>query len=169
MIRMRLATLDDISQIAPMERAASEVFREIGMNAIADDAPFSDDVLEKAVADQRLWVATEYGTLRAYLLAEFLPESLHIEQVTVHPDAAHRGIGAMLIQSVSGDARATALGKITLTTFENVPWNAPYYERLGFIDIDEAQWPVGIAEIVQAEKDRGLHAWPRVVMVREIA
>lgn len=168
MIRFRLANTDDIPQIAPLETAAAEVFRTIGMETIAEDEPISEETLLQAVNDHRLWVATEYGTLRAYLLAELLPESLHIEQVTVHPDAAHRGIGAMLIESVAADPRAIALGQITLTSFENVPWNAPYYERIGFVDIAEPQWPSGIAAIVQAERDKGLMAWPRVVMMRTL-
>ncbi|MCO5214803.1 MAG: GNAT family N-acetyltransferase [Thermomicrobiales bacterium] len=166
MIRFRLASLDDVPQIAPIERAASELFRGTEMSSIADDPPIPDLVLEQAVAEQRLWVATEYGTVRAYLLANVLPESLHIEQVTVHPDAARRGIGAMLIESVSNDSRAATLGKLTLTTFSDVPWNAPYYERLGFVEVAESEWPAGVAEIVQTERNQGLWSWPRVVMAR---
>lgn len=169
MIRFRLATMDDVPQIAPLEQAASELFRDIDMAVIADDAPIPDDVLKKAVEEQRLWVATEYGTVRAYLLAEVLPESLHIEQVTVHPDAARRGIGAMLIESVSSDSRATAPGKLTLTTFTDVPWNAPYYARLGFAEVTENGWPTGIAEIVERERGQGLWQWPRVVMARDLS
>lgn len=169
MIRFRLANLDDVPQIAPIERAASELFRDTEMSSIADDAPIPDAVLQQAVEEQRLWVATEYGTVRAYLLANLLPESLHIEQVTVHPDAARRGIGAMLIESVSNDSRAVDLGQLTLTTFHDVPWNAPYYERLGFVEVAESEWPAGIAEIAQAERNQGLWTWPRVVMVRELS
>lgn len=169
MIRFRFATADDVAKIAPLERAAAEMFRDIDMDAVADDAPISEARLSQAVEDNLLWVATEFGSVRAYLLAEPLADSLYIEQVTVHPEAAHRGIGARLIESVAADERAVELGKLSLISFENVPWNAPYYERLGFLDLDESEWPAGLAEKVEAEKQRGLHAWPRVVMTRDIA
>lgn len=168
MIRIRLASADEIHKVAPLERAAAEVFRTIGMDAVADDAPISESVLLQAVEEQRLWFAVEYGVLKAYLLGEFLPQSLHIEQVTVHPDASRRGLGALMIESVSADPRSKERGLLTLTSFANVPWNAPYYERIGFLDIAESDWPDGVAEKVAAEQAKGIAAWPRVVMQRVI-
>lgn len=168
MIRIRLASADDVPKVAPLEQAAGEVFRSIGMDAVADDPPIADSILLQAVEDQRLWVAVEYGVLKAYLLGEFLPQSLHIDQVTVHPKAARRGLGALMIESVSADPRSKKRGLITLTSFANVPWNAPYYERIGFLDIAESEWPEGVAGKVDADQQHGLNAWPRVVMQRVI-
>lgn len=168
MIRIRLASADEIHKVAPLEQAAGEVFRTIGMDAVADDPPIAESILLQAVEEQRLWFAVEYGVLKAYLLGDFLPQSLHIEQVTVHPDAARRGLGALMIESVSADPRSRERGLITLTSFANVPWNAPYYERIGFLDIAESEWPEGVAEKVAAERESGLAAWPRVVMQRVI-
>lgn len=168
MIRIRLASADDVPKIAPLEKAAGEVYREIGMDAVADDAPIPDSLLLLAVEEQRLWVAVEYGALKAYVLGEFLPQSLHIDQVTVHPDAARRGLGALMIESISADPRSKERGLITLTSFANVPWNAPYYERIGFVDIPESEWPEGVSEKVKADQEHGLATWPRVVMKREI-
>jgi GNAT superfamily N-acetyltransferase len=169
LIRIRLASPDDVPKVAPLEQAAAEVFRTIGMDAVADDPPIANSVLLQAVEDRRLWVAVEYGVLKAYLLGEFLPRSLHIDQVTVHPDAARRGLGALMIESVSADPRSKRLGLLTLTSFKDVPWNAPYYRRIGFVDIDEPDWPEGVAEKVAAEREQGLDAWPRVVMQRVIS
>lgn len=169
MIRIRLASADEIHKIAPLEQAAAEMFRQIGMTEVAEDAPISDTILLKAVEETRLWVAVEYGVLKAYLLGSFLPRSLHIDQVTVHPDAARRGLGALMIESVSADPRAKQLGLMTLTSFANVPWNAPYYERIGFLDIAESEWPEGVAEKVAAEQEHGLGNYPRVVMQRVIS
>lgn len=168
MIRIRLASVDDVPKVAPLEQAAAEMFRNIGMDAVADDAPIADSVLLQAVEDQRLWVAVEYGVLKAYVLGDFLPQSLHIDQVTVHPNASRRGLGALMIESVSADPRSKERGLITLTSFANVPWNAPYYERIGFLDIAESDWPEGVAEKVAADQRGGLGTWPRVVMQRVI-
>lgn len=168
MIRIRLGSADEIHKVAPLEQAAAEAFREIGMDAVADDDPVAESVLSQAAEERRFWVAVEYGVLKAYLLGDFLPQSLHIDQVTVHPDASRRGLGALMIESVSADPRSKERGLITLTSFANVPWNAPYYERIGFNEIPREDWPEGVAEKVDAEQGKNIAAWPRVVMQRAI-
>jgi hypothetical protein len=49
-----------------------------------------------------------------------------------------------------------------------VPWNAPYYERLGFHALPEPDVPAGLRAVREHEAARGLDAWPRVVMVRAL-
>lgn len=56
---------------------------------------------------------------------------------------------------------------MTLTTFEEVPWNAPYYARLGFQPVPEHQWSDGLRQIVQSECVHGLDVWPRIVMKKD--
>jgi hypothetical protein len=38
----------------------------------------------------------------------------------------------MLLDRAAADAAAKGLRALTLTTFAEVPWNAPYYARCGF-------------------------------------
>ena len=45
---------------------------------------------------------------------------------------------------------------MTLTTYSEVPWNAPYYERCGFHRLDEAQWTPSLRAIRAAEAAAGL-------------
>ena len=56
---------------------------------------------------------------------------------------------------------------MTLTTFTDVPWNAPYYRRLGWTTIDETDLSPGLARVVERETAHGLSRWPRVAMRRE--
>ena len=150
-----------------IEAAAGEAFRLIGMPAIADDPPPALDALAVYQHDGRAWVATDSADHPiAYLLLDVVDRFAHIEQVTVHPRYARRGIGRMLIAEAARWATEHGLDEMTLTTFEDVPWNAPYYRRLGFREVPEAQWSDGIRQIVQSERDHGLAAWPRVVMKR---
>ena len=53
-----------------------------------------------------------------------------------------------------------------MCTFRDVPWNAPYYERLGFERIDEADWGCGLRALRRREAELGLDRWPRVAMRR---
>jgi hypothetical protein len=55
-----------------------------------------------------------------------------------------------------------------LTTFAEVPWNAPYYLRCGFEIVPESLLTPGLHEIRRAEAAQGLVVWPRVCMSRAL-
>ena len=166
---IRDARAEDLPKLRGIEAAAGEAFRLIGMAAIADDPPPALDALAVYQQEGRAWVATDSADDPiAYILLDVVDRFAHIEQVTVHPQYARRGIGGALIEEAAGWAAAHGLDGLTLTTFEEVPWNAPYYRRLGFQEVPDSQWSDGIRRIVQSERDHGLGAWPRVVMKRAV-
>lgn len=153
--------------LAPIERAAGLLFLQVGMPEIARDEPLPEDVLFRGVDTRMLWVAVDEveGALPvAYLLAERLDESFHIEQLTVHPRYARQRIGSRLVDACSDWAATSAYQSLTLTTFRDVPWNAPYYQRIGFVEVPDSRLSPALRKIVQREHDLGLDRWPRVVM-----
>ncbi|MGQ4511628.1 GNAT family N-acetyltransferase [Streptomyces sp. DW26H14] len=163
---IRLATAADLAEIPRIELAAGELFRAFGMAEVAEHAPPSPEVLEGYRREGHAWVADDGdGRAVGYLLHEEVDGLAHVEQVSVHPDAAHRGIGRTLIDDLALRA-GTAL---TLTTFADVPWNAPYYARLGFRPLAGDAVSPGLREIRRVEAAMGLDAWPRICMRREPA
>lgn len=167
-MRIRPATPDELPALQDIERAACAPFRTVGMAAIAEDEPFGVDVLEGYRRAGRAWVAAD-GEDRpvAYLICEPVDGALHIEQVSVHPDFARRRIGESLLARAADRAREEGLTALTLTTFTEVPWNAPYYERLGFRVLDATELTPGLRKIRAHEADLGLDRWPRVCMRRD--
>jgi GNAT superfamily N-acetyltransferase len=164
---IRLARIDDLPTLREIERDAGIAFRDLGMAAIADDEPLSCAELAAFQAAGRAWVRVdETDRPVAYLLAEVVDGHAHIEQVSVRPSHARRGIGRALIDTLDAWAAEAGLPGLTLTTFAAVPWNAPYYERLGFRVLDDAELTAGLCEIRRSEAARGLDAWPRVAMIR---
>src|SRR5699024_1496013 len=99
-----------------------------------------------------------------YLWAFELDGGLHIEQVSVAATHARRGLGRALIEHAAGLARERGAPCLTLTTFAQVPWNAPYYERIGFRTLDENELSPRLRAIRDAEAAHGLGEWPRVCM-----
>lgn len=167
---IRLASSADLPALRDLERAAGRWFREIGMAAVADEEPATLAELTIYQRAGRAWVHTdEYDRPIGYLLAEIVDGTAHIAQVSVHPRYARRGIGGRLIDTVDAWARRTGLDTLTLTTFAEVPWNAPYYRRLGFRVLPDAEVTAGLRVIRSAEQARGLDAWPRVVMTRPVS
>jgi GNAT superfamily N-acetyltransferase len=160
---IRTAGPADLPVLRAIERAAGEPFRALGMAAIADDAPPDLETLTAYQRDGRAWV---YGPRPvAYVLADVVDGYAHVEQVSVHPGHARRGIGRQLIDHVGAWAATNALAGLTLTTFADVPWNAPYYARLGFQVVTDLS--PGLRAIRDHEAAIGLDAWPRVTMRRD--
>ncbi|MEU8350121.1 GNAT family N-acetyltransferase [Streptomyces sp. NPDC048845] len=116
----------------------------------------------------RLRAAGAGGVPVAYLLAEDVDGCAHIDQVSVHPDHAGRRLGRALIEHAAGRARERGSAAQTLTTFAEVPWNAPYYERCGFRRLRGDELTPGLRRIRAAEAAHGLDRWPRVCMRREL-
>lgn len=164
---VRRARVDDLPALREIERAAGAPFRESGMAAIAEDEPPSLELLAGFQRDGRAWVVVDgAGRPAAYLLLHVVDDGAHIEQVSVHPDHARRGLGRRLLAAAEGWARSRGLLALTLTTFAEVPWNAPYYARLGFRALAESELTDALREIRRQEAARGLDAWPRVAMRR---
>ncbi|HUY50330.1 MAG TPA: GNAT family N-acetyltransferase [Streptosporangiaceae bacterium] len=112
--------------------------------------------------------AGQPGRPIAYLIADLVDGSLHVGQVSVHPGSARRGLGRSLLDHAAAQAAAAGVPALTLTTFTQVPWNAPYYERCGFRCLDGAGLTPGLREIRRWEAAHGLDRWPRVCMRRDL-
>ncbi|WP_326685852.1 MULTISPECIES: GNAT family N-acetyltransferase [unclassified Streptomyces] len=185
-MRIRAGARHELGRLQDIERAAGRWFRDIGMTEIADDEPPSTAALSGYAESGGLWVVSGGEAARdapeapdaggeegagdlpvAYALVEPLDGCLHIEQISVHPDNARRGIGRALIRHLARRAAADRVPALTLSTFTGVPWNAPYYERLGFRVLAVHELSPGLREIRRSEKEAGLDRWPRVCMRAE--
>lgn len=183
---IRRAEPCDFPAIQKIETLAGEIFRTLGMDDIADDEPPTLSSLHEYHSAGRAWVACNSCSCSppqssprsqpqlpsasepiAYILISLLDAYAHVAQVTVHPYFARQGIGKALIEHVGQWAKTEkSLSGLSLTTFEEVPWNAPYYMRMGFGVVSEESWTVAMKEIMEEEREKGLLKWPRVVMVR---
>lgn len=172
-MRIRPALPSDFPAIQEVERAAGAAFREVGMDAVAGDEPADLPTLERYRRHGGAWVLVAEpedafpGPL-GYLLCEPVDGALHIEQVSVHPERARRGLGARLVEHAVEGARAAGRPAVTLTTFRDVPWNAPYYARLGFRPLEAAHLTPGLRRIRAHEAGLGLDRWPRLAMCRTL-
>ena len=153
---VRTATTSDIGAMQEIERRAGEQFRGIGMPSIADDPPSS--------TTGRAWVIDDDdGAPVAYLLVETVDDAAHVAQVSVLPEPARRGLGRALVDHADEWARANDLSAISLTTFRDVPWNGPYYERLGFTTVPADEQGPQLRSVVESERHLERGNGPRIV------
>ena len=61
----------------------------------------------------------------------------HLEQLAVRPAVLRRGIGSALVRAAMAEAAARGYDEISLCTYADVPWNAPFYRLLGFEEVAE--------------------------------
>ncbi|HEU5473379.1 MAG TPA: GNAT family N-acetyltransferase [Actinophytocola sp.] len=166
---IRAADEADLETVRDIERAAGRPFAAIGMNQVAEDEAPPLELLRQYVVGQRIWVwVDERDRPVGYLMASVVDGNAHLAQVSVHPDWAHRRIGAALVEQLASWARERDLPAITLTTFTEIPWNAPYYQRLGFRTLPDDELTAGLREIRRTEAAAGLDRWPRTTMRRDL-
>jgi GNAT superfamily N-acetyltransferase len=167
-MRIRTARVAELPALQEIERAAGQLFCDIDMPEIAGYDPPPLPMLADHQQAGRLWVAAaDADEPIAYLMADVVDGCLHVEQVSVRPDHARRGLGRALLDHAADQAAADGLAALTLTTFAHVPWNAPYYTRCGFRVLDHTELTAGLRAIRQREAGLGLDRWPRVCMRRD--
>ena len=139
------------------------------MPEVADDEPFSIAELGEYAERGQAWVLADADDRPiGYVLVDLVGACAHIEQVSVHPDHHRQGYGRQLIDHVVAWAREQGMPAVTLTTFRDVPWNAPYYERCGFRTLAESELTPELAAVRAREAAHGLDPDTRVCMRRDV-
>ena len=150
------------------DNAVSQIFADIGMQDVADDGAHETELLAGYIAGGRAWVAEAGGRVCGYALADEYDGTAHLEQVTIYPDCAGRGIGGKLVDAVADWGRARGSDALTLLTFADVPWNGPYYRRLGFVVVPDEELDPELAALRRHEAELGLDVSIRCAMRRPI-
>ncbi len=164
---IRLAVPSETERLMQIEDEAGRLYASVGLPADLPGMP--RQMVERAIADGLLWViADERETPIGFAMCWLRPDAIHLRELDVHPDHMRRGHGGCLLEHISKQAAERGLGYVTLTTFSNVPWNAPYYRRHGFESLRDDSLPAWLAEIRRAELRLGLDAWPREAMQRAV-
>lgn len=162
---IRPASESEIPVLQEIEQRAGAPFAEVGMTAVAEDDPPQADTLREYIAVERAWVwPDDTGRPIGYLVLGLVDGQPHIDQVSVDPAYAGLRLGKRLIDHAVRWAKDRGMHEITLTTFTEVPWNGPYYERLGFTYIPAADETPELRAIRAAEIAHGLDEWPRACM-----
>jgi len=159
----------DARAFQEIERAAAQAFvgrAEIGVSDIDFDEVTPLERLEAMAGEGLLWAGLHRETPVAYLGAEWTGKDLYIAEVDVHPDHEGKQLGAALIETAVAHGFANSAARITLSTFTEIPWNRPYYERLGFRVLPEREWNAFMRNSMARQEQGGLDISKRCIMVR---
>ncbi|NUT23555.1 MAG: GNAT family N-acetyltransferase [Hamadaea sp.] len=167
-MEIRLASVNDLPVLSEIEVEAGRLFADHGMEEIAGDEGAPLSVLMEHQAAGHVWVAVVDDKIVGYLTALLVDDCLHVEQVSVRPSHGRQGIGGALLSAAAQCALDEGRPALTLTTFVEVPWNAPYYQRQGFRLLSEDELTPGLRAIRAREATMKLDKWPRTAMRRDL-
>ena len=154
----------DVHSIGAIEIAAARLFEGYVPDEVLHETTGEQD-LQEAQSEGRLWVALAGESPIGFAHVEvFDPISAHLEEIDVHPDHGRRGVGTRLVTEVCKWAWKRGYRAVTLTTFRDIPWNMPFYLRLGFEEIPKRELTPGLRAILRSEARRGLDPRRRVAM-----
>jgi GNAT superfamily N-acetyltransferase len=160
-----LARADELARLPDIEREAATLFKGLELPLEPLQAVTSLDELAAAQRDGRLWVARgRDGEPIGFAQVEWVGGEPHLEEMNVVPSHGRRGAGRALVEAVLGWARDAGHRAVTLTTFRDLPWNAPFYARCGFRALEARELSAELRAVVDDETSRGLDPATRVVM-----
>jgi GNAT superfamily N-acetyltransferase len=158
-MEIRSAEPADLVHIGAIDVAGDALFAAIGYQPL----PQSDEPEDHCDAAVLLVAGRPPVGFAAVTVIDGLA---HLAQVSVLPAFGRRGIGGALVEQACRWAVGAGHQAVTLNTFREVPWNAPFYARLGFREVA----PSGeLRALRDAERRIGLDALgPRITMRREL-
>lgn len=163
---IRRAIPADLPRLAEIERDAALIFANSPYPWIVEDSahdPISADI---NFARDPAWVAVDSNNQPIALAIVHIhsDKEIHLHELDVDPRYARQGLGLQLIQTVAAWAKGQGAKALTLTTFDDVPWNGPYYTRLGFRTLAVNTLSPQLLAVRQQEAANGLPLDHRLCM-----
>ncbi len=147
---IRLARFEELPALREIERAAGKIFAEIGLENVASATPLLLDFLQAQQRAGLVWVLTDADDQPVgFAAASELDGELYLEEIDVHPAHGRRGLGRRLLETVCAWAEEQGYPAVTLSTFGDVPWNAPFYSRLGFRIVEGGEIGTGLQALLE--------------------
>ena len=164
-ISIELAGSEHLSAIPAIELAASAMFPEADLPVEIRYLVTENELLNEAQSEARLWVAlTDDRTPVGFAMADVVDDGAHLDEMDVMPDFGRQGIGTRLMHTLIDWARLGDYPALTLITFRHIPWNAPFYERMGFEAMATTELGEELANLLQEEGEAGIDVHKRVCM-----
>jgi GNAT superfamily N-acetyltransferase len=171
---IRLAAPEDVPALPEIERVSGLLFKthagDLGIPDEIYESPNSVETFAAAQTAGRLWVATaSSGEIVGFALVVDIEGYAHLDELDVLPLHGRRGVGTALLARVCSWAKERGYPAVTLRTFRDVRWNAPFYQKWGFRIVDSAALSAAHLGLEASERQRGLRTDIRVTMAYETA
>lgn len=162
---VRSTTITDTVLLPAIEQDAGQRFRDVPeLTWIADSPVISPESHQEFVHLGMSWIALADNKPVGFLLAEAQGKSLFIVEISLHRAWQGKGLGRKLMAYMQEWALQNGFDELTLTTFRDVPWNAPWYARMGFEILPEASLSTALRQKLMQEVAHGMAYESRCTM-----
>ena len=169
-IQIERAQPSQVDTLCAIERRAVQLFRGHPAWPSYSAAPMPPDLLLQAVDRGLVWVGRGGSGAPVgfvWLDAELDGGAIGIAEIDVLPEHGRRGIGAALLEHACAWARAAGYQRVDLGTLADVPWNAPFYAKHGFVVVDKNDPAFAYAR--RRDREHGFPDRLRVFMSRPLS
>lgn len=169
-LEIRSATLLDLTQISAVELSAATAFSQLPLAFLQqlpnDIPPRRSSFYHSMVGLGTSWVLCFDEKVIGFICTERLSEEncLHIHEFAIAQAFQRKGFGENLLKHVIIWAEQQQIARLTLTTFKEVPWNAPFYKKVGFSIVSEENLDKRLQALLQGEVQVGLPYETRCAM-----
>jgi len=161
-----LAVRDDIGHLAHVEAAAAGVFKDTAFEAEIGSDTLAESILVGCMNANLLWVVRCLERKAPVAFAVLLDHgsAAHLQEISVDAAFARQGVGTQLMNHVLFSLRERGYQAVTLSTYKELPWNAPFYKRFGFESLRPDELSPALRMIREKEQKEGLSISHRVLM-----
>lgn len=159
---------DDLPALAALEARAARLFGDHGHAAIANAPQHTPDELADFIDGNQAWVAVIDAEPAGFAVAGQVGAAFYLKELSVDPGYGRRGVGTALLEFYVGQARRSGYRLAALSTFRDIPFNAPFYSRRGFSVLPPETAPDALKKQFLAEVPSGIDPASRVLMVRRL-
>lgn len=165
--RIRVMEPGEAPELLAIERAATALLVAAGREELAGEPPLLGAFVERILAHD-VFVAENKanGTPAGFALGRDLGELYWLAELSVDPAHGRRGLGTALLAAVRARAEWFFHRALGLSTYAEVPFNAPFYEARGFVRVLRKDLPPFLLERLLSETPAGALPEDRTVMVR---
>jgi GNAT superfamily N-acetyltransferase len=163
--QIRSPQIEELPLLSCIEQSAASLFLDTSYAWLAGAESLPLEFVEQQFHAGWVWVAVDLDdTVVGYAIVREVDDTLYLQQIDVTPKHGRKGIGSALINAICEQAKQQGYSILSLSTFRDISWNAPFYSKLGFIAVDEAELTTGFQQIRLQELAAGLPIADRVIM-----
>jgi GNAT superfamily N-acetyltransferase len=169
-IIIRAAHARDLALLGPLEHRAALRFKDSPHPYAVSLPNFDVNRLAELSEAGTVWVAVNpTGEPIGFVIAQRWGDDGYVHELDVEEAYGRRGVGRRLLARVAEWARAEGARSLLLSTFSDVPWNAPFYARLGFAVVPPEAYTTAMLALRESEAAAGMPLTSRVIMRAPLA
>jgi len=162
----------DRARLAEIDRQADQLFLETGITNIMAIAtgPLTPLPAFNTMLDACSVAVACSADDRpvGFAAVQRLQDDIYLRLLAVDPEHGRRGIGASLLALTIEIGRQQGAERCVLSTFRDVSFNQPFYQRHGFSELPRGEATLPVQQQFKADIPEGIDAAQRLLMARDL-